>query len=77
MIQFIVKKVFGSKNEREVKKLRPLVAKINEFEAELQKSSEDALRQKTAAWKERLSKITDDAELAAAFEEILPETFAW
>ena len=39
MIGFIVKKFIGSKNEREVKSLRPLVAKINEFEAELAKAS--------------------------------------
>ncbi|MST93841.1 MAG: preprotein translocase subunit SecA [Pedosphaera sp.] len=76
MIQFIVKKVFGSKNEREVRKLRPRVAKINEFEAELQNVSDDALRQKTAAWKERFSKIEDAAERTAALDEILPEAFA-
>src|SRR2546429_3116351 len=76
MIGFIVKKFIGSKNEREVKKLRPMVAKINAFEAELQKVSDDALRQKTAAWKEELSKIEDKAELARRLSEILPEAFA-
>jgi len=49
MIGFIVKKFIGSKNEREVKKLRPMVAKINSLESELQKVSDDALREKTAA----------------------------
>src|SRR5207244_8190678 len=53
-----------------------LVAKINAFEAELQKVSDDALRQKTAAWKEELSKIEDKAELARRLSEILPEAFA-
>src|SRR5438105_1302004 len=76
MIGFIVKKFIGSKNEREVKKLRPMVAKINAFEAELQKVSDDALRQKTAAWKEELSRIEDKAELARRLSEILPEAFA-
>jgi preprotein translocase subunit SecA len=76
MISYIVKKFIGSKNEREVRRLRPMVAKINEFEAELQKVSEDALRQKTADWKTKLSAITDDAELARALDEILPEAFA-
>src|SRR6266850_1191519 len=37
MIGFIVKKFIGSKNEREVKRLRPLVTQVNELEAELQK----------------------------------------
>src|SRR3989454_867519 len=76
MIGFIVKKFIGSKNDREVKRLRPLVAKINEFEAELQKLPDDALRQKTAAWKEELSKIKDNEELARRLNEILPEAFA-
>ena len=39
MIGFIVKKFIGSKNEREVKRLRPMVAQINALEAELQKLS--------------------------------------
>src|SRR5712672_974892 len=76
MIGFIVKKFIGSKNEREVKRLRPMVTKINAFEAELQKLPDDALRQKTAAWKEELSKIEDNAELARRLTEILPEAFA-
>ncbi|HKS37810.1 MAG TPA: preprotein translocase subunit SecA [Verrucomicrobiae bacterium] len=76
MIGFIIKKIIGSKNDREVKRLRPLVVKINEFESSLQSLSEDALRQKTVEWKERLSKIEDNVELAAALSEILPEAFA-
>src|SRR5215831_1882773 len=76
MIGLIIKKVIGSKNEREVKRLRPLVAKINEFEAELQKLPADALREKTAAWKAELSKIEDNEELARRLNEILPEAFA-
>jgi preprotein translocase subunit SecA len=76
MIGFIVKKFLGSKNEREVKKLRPLVAQINEIDIGLQKLPDDALRQKTTAWKEELSKIEDNEQLAARLQEILPEAFA-
>src|SRR5262245_35408077 len=76
MIKFVIKKIFGSKNDREVKKLRPLVAKINEIETSLQSVSDDVLRQKTADWKARCSAIQDNAELAKALEEILPEAFA-
>jgi preprotein translocase subunit SecA len=76
MIGYIVKKIIGSKNDREVKKLRPKVDEINRIEVELQKLSDDELRQKTAAWKEKLSKIEDNAELAAALNVILPEAFA-
>jgi preprotein translocase subunit SecA len=76
MIGYIVKKVIGSRNDREIKKLRPMVDQINGIEAELQKVSDDDLRQKTADWKARLSKIEDNEELAAALNEILPEAFA-
>src|SRR2546429_275644 len=76
MIGFIVKKFIGSKNEREVKRLRPLVAQINALETELQKLPDEALREKTAMWKEELSKIEDKEELARRVDEILPEAFA-
>ena len=76
MIGFIVKKFIGSKNEREVKRLRPLVAQINALETELQKVPDEALREKTATWKEELSKIEDKEELARRVNEILPEAFA-
>src|SRR5436190_782406 len=76
MLGFIIKKIFGSRNDREVRRLRPLVANINALEAELQKLPDDALRQKTAAWKEELSKIQDAEELARRVTEILPEAFA-
>ena len=76
MIGTLVKKIFGSKNEREVKKIRPIVTRINEVEAGLQSLSDDALRQKTADWKAQLSQIQDYAELRAKLDEILPEAFA-
>src|SRR6516165_1923022 len=76
MIGFIVRKFIGSKNEREVKRLRPLVTKINGLEEELQKQPEETLRQKTTAWKEELSQIEDNDELKRRLDEILPEAFA-
>ncbi|MGB9603358.1 MAG: preprotein translocase subunit SecA, partial [Limisphaerales bacterium] len=76
MIGYIIKKIFGTKNERELKRLRPIVAKINEIEKQLQSLPDEALREKTAAWKEELSKITDNAQLARRLDEILPEAFA-
>jgi len=54
----------------------PFVARINALEQDLQALPDDALRQKTAAWKEELSKIEDSAELALRLEAILPEAFA-
>src|SRR5213593_4091100 len=76
MLSYIIKKVVGSKNDREVKRLRTMVDKINQFEASHQSLPDDALRQKTADWKARLAKIEGKEELARELLEILPEAFA-
>src|SRR5580692_5893988 len=76
MIGHIFKSIFGSKNDRDVKKIRPVVARINEIEATLQPLSAEDLRAKTAAWKAELSQIADNEELARRLDEILPEAFA-
>ncbi len=76
MIGWIIKKFIGSKNDREVKRLRTLVARINEFEAGMKTASDEDLRAKTAAWKAELSQISDNTKLAARLDEILPEAFA-
>src|ERR1041384_4838787 len=76
MLDILIKKVFGSKNDREMKKMRPIVARINEIETGLQALSEDDLRNKTADWKAELSTIEDKEELARRLAEIMPEAFA-
>src|SRR5213592_738216 len=76
MIGYIIKKIVGSKNDREVRRLRPMVAKINEIEASLQSMPDDALRERTAAWKAELARIEDNEALARRLGEILPEAFA-
>ncbi len=76
MFGFIIKKIIGSKNDREIKRLRPIVARIKECEASLQALSDEALQQKTAEWKARLSEITDPAELKREIDALLPEAFA-
>ena len=73
---YIVKKIVGSKNDREVKKLRPLVTKINEATATLQSLTDEDLRKKTADWKAELAQITDNEELARRLDALLPEAYA-
>jgi len=72
----LIKMIFGSRADREVKRLKPLVSQINEIESGLQKLSDDELRAKTAAWKEELAAIEDRDELAQKLDDILPEAFA-
>ncbi len=69
MFNAILKKIVGSKNERELKRIQPLVVKINELEPKIQPLSDDLLRAKTGEFKERL-------ERGESLEEILPEAFA-
>ncbi|HEX6894294.1 MAG TPA: hypothetical protein VF146_03420, partial [Bryobacteraceae bacterium] len=47
MINTVLGKVFGTKNEREIKRLRPRVAAINALEPEMQKLTDEQLRAKT------------------------------
>ena len=76
MFQWITKKLIGSKNQRVLKRMWPTVQKINQLEEGMQSLPDEALKEKTLAWKEQLSKIEDYEELQAALEEILPEAFA-
>src|SRR5580704_10590008 len=76
MLSWILRKVLGSKNQREVKRIRPLVEKINQLEQQFQSLTEDQLREKTAQWKKDLANIDDPDELARRLHAILPEAFA-
>jgi preprotein translocase subunit SecA len=60
----------GDSSEREIKKLRPLVDKINSFEADYQALSDEALSNKTTEFRGRLG---DDDE---SLDDLLPEAFA-
>jgi preprotein translocase subunit SecA len=50
MFNWIIKKIIGTKNQRTVRKLMPVVAEINRIEALLQNEPEDALRERTQKW---------------------------
>jgi len=76
MIGYLFRKILGSRNEREVRKLRPLVGRINELEQGLRALSDDALRQKTQEWKASLAAITEADELKRQLDLLLPEAFA-
>src|SRR5438045_8513525 len=76
MVGWILKKILGSKNQRELRRLAPLVRRINEFDEQFKSLSDDELRAKTAAWKEELSKIRALDDQWKKLDEILPEAFA-
>ena len=76
MVGWILKKILGSKNQRELKRLMPIVRRINEFDEQFKNLSDEALRAKTAVWKEELAKIPDLENQWKRLDEILPEAFA-
>ena len=65
----LITKLFGTTSEREVKKLRPLVDKIEALEPQMKALSDEALRGKTGEFKDRLSK-------GESLDDLLPEAFA-
>jgi preprotein translocase subunit SecA len=66
LINALAAKIFGTKNEREVKRLTPNVQAINALEPEMQKLSDEQLRAKTDEFRrliqERLSRLTDEPD---------------
>jgi preprotein translocase subunit SecA len=69
MLTSLLKKVFGSKNDRELKRMGKIVEQINAFEPEMEPLSDEALRDLTVAFRQRL-------EQGESLEQILPQAFA-
>jgi preprotein translocase subunit SecA len=69
MLDATLAKIFGTRNEREVKRLRPMVAAINDLEPALQQLSDTELAQKTAEFKQRI-------ENGEPLDDLLMESFA-
>ena len=65
----LLKLMFGTKNQRDVKKLLPIVRKVNAIEEQYQKLSEDELKAKTQEFRDRLAK-------GETLDAILPEAYA-
>jgi preprotein translocase subunit SecA len=69
MLNTILTKVFGTKNEREIKGIRPIVQRIGELEAPLLSLTDAALQARTAEFRQRLASGED-------LDSLLPEAFA-
>ncbi len=84
MINKAIAKIFGTSNEREIKRIQPLVERINAIESEMKQLSDEHLRAKTEEFRGRIRERVDavedaderDRELATVLDEILPEAFA-
>ncbi len=69
MVAKLLRKIFGSRNERLVKRMRKAVAQINALEAEYEALSDEELKAKTAEFRERLNN-------GESLDDLLPEAFA-
>ncbi|MEJ2039569.1 MAG: preprotein translocase subunit SecA [Desulfosarcinaceae bacterium] len=69
MVLKLLTRVFGSKGEREIKRLLPIVDSINQLEPKMQGLSDEQLRGQTNEFRQRL-------EQGASLDDILPEAFA-
>ena len=69
MLGKLLRKIFGTKNGRELKRMGKIVAKVNQFEPEYQALSDEALKAVTVSFRKRLA----DGE---TIEDLLPEAFA-
>lgn len=69
MLLNFLTKIIGSKNERELKRLRPVIESINFLEPDIQAMNDDRLRAQTARFRERLGR-------GESLDDILPEAFA-
>ncbi len=69
MFDFVVKKFIGTKNQRELKKLDPLVARINELEPRMKLLRDEDFPRQTAEWKQQVAN-------GRSLDDLLPEAFA-
>ena len=69
MLSKLAKSIFGSSNDRELRKMRKIVDQINQLEPDLQALKTEQLRDKTAEFKQRIN-------LGESLDDILPEAFA-
>ena len=69
MLQQVLAKLFGTKNDREIKKIQPLVSAINDLEARMTGLTDDELRGQTAVFRSRIAQ-------GASADDILVEAFA-
>jgi preprotein translocase subunit SecA len=91
LLNSVIAKVFGTSNERALKRIMPIVAQINAFESTIQALTDDQLREKTAEFRQRIDQARasfDPADRSeenlaaiyaaekAALDAVLPEAFA-
>jgi preprotein translocase subunit SecA len=70
MLNYVLKKIVGTKNERELRRIRPLVARVNELEPRMKALADEEFPRLTVRWKEEVQ------QKGRPLEELIPEVFA-
>jgi preprotein translocase subunit SecA len=70
MVNYVLKKILGTKNERELKKIRPLVGRVAELEPRMKALKDDEFPRLFAGWKQEVR------EKGRPLDELMPEVFA-
>ena len=69
MLDTLVRRFVGSRNDREVKKIQPLVVQINNLESQVSRLTDEQLQARTAEFKQRF-------ENGESLDELMPDAFA-
>jgi preprotein translocase subunit SecA len=70
MLNYVLKKIVGTKNERELRKLTPLVGRVNELEPKMKALRDDEFPRLTAEWKDQVQ------HKGRSLDDLMPEAFA-
>src|SRR3989441_509634 len=75
MFNYVLRKIVGTKNQRELKRMQPLVARINEREAWAKSLPDEQIREQVRAWRKEVAD-TPELQKTAVLDRILPDCFA-
>ena len=75
MFNYVLKKIVGTKNQRELKRMQPLAARMNERESWAKGRSDEQIREQVQAWKREVA-AAPEKEKSAVLERLMPDCFA-
>ena len=75
MFNYVLRKIVGTKNQRELKRMQPLIARMNEREGWAKSLSDEQIREQVRAWRKEVAD-TPELQKSATVERILPDCFA-
>ena len=75
MFNYVLRKIVGTKNQRELKRMQPLIARMNERESWAKSLSDEQMREQIRAFRKEVADASEK-EKSAALDRLLPDCFA-